>query len=254
MALEEERRLVTEIPDEELTASGLRARLEGLREELAEQAELLHITREGWDSSRIEIENTLGLAAQRDCQRLMQALDSVQAPVGGRKTMMNLRQSVRTVVLGCFPELDTDAGRRSWTGTVLEHLESIRERVHATGRAVDALRARKPRGTLVLLAPEGFEGPRFLSQSFVAGDVGLGQRLSYGGYPASMTLTVPIEGLHWRLPPGGWIVAHGCRLSEVFVGNRSQTTSPDANFCQLSDEVALGVKLQVRVRFDGEVT
>lgn len=154
---------------------------------------------------------------------------------------MNLKEHVRRAVYSCFPEFDPAGEARSWPSVVLLQLSNLREQLMTVGAAVQQLAATPRRGTVVLLAPDSFRGPRFSSQTLLEGS---SSRVREG---TTMHLEIP---LHWPLPAGGWVVSHGCVLTDVFVGNQHQGIGPESNYCQLSDEVSLGVRLAVRVRFD----
>ena len=150
---------------------------------------------------------------------------------------MNVKERIRSAVFQCFPEYDVAGQATSWPSAVLSEARLTSERVAGVATLLHAMLTGERRGTVVLLAPEGFKGPRLLSKSFVG--KGLGS-----------TVQIPFE-LYWALPPGGWIVAHGCTLSDVFVGSQSQTQGPDAgSFCLITDETPIGQRLSVRIRFD----
>ncbi len=160
---------------------------------------------------------------------------------------MNWKQRLRHIVYDAFPELDYTVGG-SWPQTIARDQRNVSQRLASICSLLERPEIR--RGTVVLLAPEGFEGPRFLSQTVTDGPEARAQRF-HSTSGSGMEITIPFP-LHWPLPKGGWIVSHGCLLSDVFVGNQHQTMGPDGNFCQLRDDVALGVQLRVRVRFDGK--
>lgn len=156
--------------------------------------------------------------------------------------MFRVKDRIRAAVYGCFPEFDVgpEAGARSWPAAMQNDIRGMSERmtkfvafVHATLSLME-----KRRGTVVLLAPDGFAGPRFLSHTVVANREASGTEMQ-----------IPIP-LYHPMKPGGWVVSHGCTLSDVFVGNTSQARGPESNYCMISDEVPIGQVLQVRVRFD----
>ncbi len=161
--------------------------------------------------------------------------------------MLNIKERVRRAVYQCFPEMDIDSGARSWPSTMLDRLRSLNDRLASLSAAVQVA-AHQRRGTVVLLPPAEFKGLKFLSQTVVG--VGSGGSEKNFLSSAGTTVTVCFEHLGFFLPPGGWIVAHGCQLDDVFVGNQSQTKAPAGEFCQITDELPLGVRLHARVRFD----
>lgn len=268
------------MPD--LTEQSAAETIARLSAELLEQTELNRIVQDGWDACNQRNENTLVLlraekllrdAAENDNEKLRMRLDALDVQLSAVETdlgrvvramsllegplsiiwqevlsMLNIKDRVRRAVYACFPEIDPEAGARSWVSNALDQLSFLRSDLTSVWSVVQTLSKQQRRGTVVLLAPEGFKGPRFLSQTVTLGEPRTTQTFHYGSSGTEMT--VPFETLHWPLPPGGWIVAHGCRLSDVFVANKAQATTPGAEYCQLSDEVALGVRLQVRVRFE----
>jgi hypothetical protein len=84
--------------------------------------------------------------------------------------------------------------------------------------------------------------PRFISGSTVITPSTIESR--WGSEP-EYSVELP---LHWAIPAGSWLVAHGCTFARVHVGNQHQDTGPHGQFCQLSDRVPLGVRLTVRVK------
>ena len=157
--------------------------------------------------------------------------------------MLNPKQRLRSFVYDCFPEL-APSGDESWPSTMLHRLASTSERMSTLVTLVQVGMNQKRRGTVVLLPPEGFTGPRFLSLTVVS----TGRTPSFGSSDHTAQVQFP---LHWFLPAGGWVVSHGCSLVDVFVGNKHQSTGPDSLYCLLSDPVEIGMYLGARVCFDG---
>ena len=154
--------------------------------------------------------------------------------------MLNAKNAIRSWVYGCFPELDVDSGAASWPGKILDRLDLTSERV---ANLVTLLQGGQRRwGTVVLLPPASFEGPKFMSQTVAVTS-------QFRGLASSEEVQFGFP-MHWPLPPGAWVVTHGCSLRDVFVGNKSQTTGPEGTYCQITDEAGLGVQLHIRVRFE----
>ena len=153
--------------------------------------------------------------------------------------MFDAKDRIRSWVYGCFPELDGSRST-SWPALVLDQLSLASERV---ARLVTLLQGSQKRwGTVVLLPPPSFEGPKFMSETVAT------TRQFHGlASPEEVQVRFP---MHWPLGPGAWVVTHGCSLRDVYVGNKSQTTGPEGTYCQITDEAGLGVQLQIRVRFE----
>lgn len=156
--------------------------------------------------------------------------------------MLDVKKLVRRLVYDCFPEFDLDSGARSWTGMIVCQLNLTSDRVANLVTLLQGRAHRKLYGTVVVLAPESFEGPKFLSKT-----VTTTPQLQGLCSTEDLQFGVP---LHWPMAPGAWVVAHGCTLLAVYVGNRAQASGPDAGYCQISDEIPLGAQLQIRVRFE----
>ena len=152
----------------------------------------------------------------------------------------DVKRRVRAWVYGCFPELDVDSGATSWPGMVLDRLALTSERVASLVTLLQG--GQKRWGTVVLLPPPSFEGPKFMSQTVAT-------TRQFHGLASSEEAQIGFP-MHWPMAPGAWVVTHGCSLRDVFVGNKHQTTGPEGTYCQISDEVSLGVQLQIRVRFE----
>ena len=150
--------------------------------------------------------------------------------------MLKIKERIRSAVYQCFPEVDPEAGAKSWVDTMLGQLSFLRMDVTGLIPLVRGLSQQKRYGTVVLLPPAEFPGLKFLSQTVAVAEKG--------------ALQVCFEDLGFALPAGGWVIAHGCQLSNVFVGNQSQTKAPGGEFCQITDPVPLGSRLHARVRFD----
>lgn len=218
--------------------------IERLKEQLAESRDVCRIQTvilatadlvHGNDQAVLHSERLLRAAVEKerdDLVRERQQRRRSQFLVSEVPGMLKLKERIRRVVYDSFPEIDPERSR-SWVSQILDQLSLLREDLRSLARG---LTTQKRRGSLVLLAPVEFEGPRFHSLS-VTGRSG-------------EEVTIPFEHLHWKLPPGGWVVAHGCTLSGVYVGNQVQAQAPGCEFCLLTDELALGGRLQARIRFE----
>lgn len=151
--------------------------------------------------------------------------------------MFDVKKLVRRLVYDCFPEFDIDSGARSWPGMIVSQLNLTSDRVANLVTLLQGLERRKLYGTVVVLAPESFEGPKFLSKTVTT-------------TPQIQDLQFGFSPLHWPMAPGAWVVAHGCTLLDVYVGNRSQASGPESSYCRITDEIPLGAQLQIRVRFE----